>query len=227
MSDRFNRLIKVIGESGLSALTRSKVIVFGIGGVGSFAVEAFARAGVGRIDLVDSDTVDITNINRQLIALNSTLGKAKTDVMKERILEINPSAYVKTYQIFYGEDTENLIDLSVYDYVVDAIDSVKSKLLLISNAKKCGAPIISSMGFGNKLNPSMIKAADIKDTSVDPLARIIRSGVKKLNIDSLKVVYSQEKPEPVKGAPGSVSFVPSVAGLMIAGEVIKALINSK
>lgn len=222
----------LLGRGASERLCRSHVAVFGVGGVGGFAAEALARAGVGEITLVDSDEVSPSNINRQIIALHSTVGCAKVDVMRERILDINPDAKVNALKFFYSEETKGKIDFSAFDYVVDAIDSVKSKIDLIYTAKSHGVQIISAMGAGKKLDPTAFEVSDISKTSVCPLARAVRTGLKKLGITSLKVVYSKETPtlSPIDapesdGAPGSVSFVPSVMGLIMGGEVIKDLIK--
>ena len=225
MENQFTRTEMMLGEDAVQRLSSSRVAVFGVGGVGGFAVEALARAGVGELHLFDSDRVSITNINRQIIALHSTVGRLKTELMCERIADINPGAKTFSYPIFYGEDTARGVDLSKFDYVVDAIDSVRSKILLICEAKAAGVPIISSMGAGNKLDPTRFEVADIYKTSVCPLARVVRTELKKRGVDSLKTVYSKEPPVLKRNdgerAPGSLSFVPSVAGLIIAGEVIK------
>lgn len=228
MENQFTRTEMMLGEDAVKRLNSARVAVFGVGGVGGFAVEALARAGVGELHLFDSDTVSITNINRQIIALHSTVGKQKTEVMKDRIADINPSAITVTYPIFYGEDTADGIDLSKFDYIVDAIDTVRSKVLLITRAKAAGVPIISSMGAGNKLDPTRFEVADIYKTSVCPLARAIRTELKKRGISSLKTVYSKEPPY-LSGEriPASISFVPSVVGLIIAGEVIKDIAGIK
>jgi tRNA A37 threonylcarbamoyladenosine dehydratase len=224
------------------------VAVFGIGGVGGYTVEALARSGIGTLDLIDDDKICLTNINRQLIATRSTVGKYKVDVAKERILDINPNAVVNTYKTFYMPDTAEQFNFEEYDYVVDAIDTVTGKLELIEQAKKTGTPIISSMGAGNKLNAAAFEVADIYETSICPLAKVMRRELRKRNIDSLKVVYSKEQPlTPIddmaisckqhcicppgtarkctqrRQVPGSTAFVPSVVGLIIAGEVIKDL----
>lgn len=235
MDERFLRTSYLIGEETVKKLNGSRVIVFGIGGVGSFVCEALARSGIGSLTLVDRDTVSVSNINRQLIALESTVGLPKTQVMKERILQINPEAEVVCKDVFYGKENEKDFDFSQYDYVVDAIDTVSSKLCLIQNCFEKNTPIISSMGTGNKLCPEKLKIDDIKKTSMCPLARVMRRELRKLGIDRLKVLYSTEEPvelkekvfdaETKKQIPGSISFVPSVAGLMIAGEVIKDLIK--
>lgn len=236
--NQFSRTELLLGTDGIEILKRSRVAVFGIGGVGGYAVEALARAGVGELDLIDNDTVSISNINRQIIALHSSIGKPKTEVMKERITQINPMAKVNTYQVFYNFDTADSFDFTKYDYVVDAIDTVTGKLLIIENADKAGVSVISSMGTGNKLNPTRFEVTDIYKTSVCPLARVMRRELKARGIKKLKVVYSKEEPASLKlqdgcnpekkgsgTAPGSVPFVPSVAGLIIAGEVIKDLIG--
>lgn len=233
--DEYTRTRQVIGEAGLARIKSASVIVFGLGGVGSYTTEALARGGVGSLTLVDHDTVSVTNINRQLYALHSTLGKKKTDVARQRIRDINPDIKVDTCEVFYGTETAILFDLSKYDYCIDAIDTVTAKLLLIEQAKKAGVPILSSMGTGNKLDPAKFEICDIAKTSMCPLAKVIRSELRKRRIEKVKVLYSREVPVrnaadacETKGsagrpAPGSVSFVPGVAGLMIAGEVIREL----
>ena len=210
-------------------LRSARVALFGIGGVGSFAAEALARGGVGHITLVDGDTVSITNINRQLIALHSTVGKEKTAVMAERIADISPETEVETYPVVYGAENRDLLDFSTYDYVIDAIDTVTSKLILIEEAKKTGVPVISCMGTGNKFHPERFEVTDISKTSVCPLAKVMRKELKVRGIKNVKVVYSKEEPQkPVESPetgkrqiPGSLSFVPPVAGLLLAGEVIR------
>ena len=228
--ERFERSALLFGNEGMKRVFAARVAVFGIGGVGGHAAEAIARAGVGEIHLIDADTVSETNINRQAVALFSTVGRDKVDVMMERILDINPSAKVITHKMFYSKETADAIDLSIFDYVVDAIDTVSAKLELIVRAKDAGIPIISSMGAGNKLDPTRFEVADIYKTSVCPLARVMRGELKKRGIKSLKVVYSKEEPiravandTAPRHAPGSVSFVPSVVGLIIAGEVVRTL----
>jgi len=226
--ERFIRTENLIGKDTQKILTHSKVIVFGIGGVGSYTCEALARAGIGEITLVDNDVVSESNINRQIVALNSTIGKHKVDVMADRISDINPDCKITRYSLFYTR--ENEIDISDYDYIVDAIDTVTSKIALIEKANEFNIPIISSMGTGNKLDPTKFEVADIYNTSVCPLAKVIRHELRKLNIQRLKVVYSKEMPktdnnECDKRVPASISFVPSVCGLIIAGEVIKDLIK--
>lgn len=227
---RFKRTEMIIGKSSLERLKESKIIVFGIGGVGGYLVEALARCGIKNITLVDNDIVSETNINRQIIALSSTIGKYKTEVMKERILDINPEANVNTYNIFY--DLNNKIELEGYDYIIDCIDTVTSKILLIMEAKEKDIPIISSMGTGNKLNPSLLKITDIAKTSVCPLARVMRYELRKRGINHLKVLYSNEEPKgnvinEKRNIPGSISFLPSTAGLLIASEVVKDIINKE
>ncbi len=249
MNEMFIRTEILIGKEALSKLHNSRVAVFGAGGVGGYAIEALARSGIGAIDITDNDIVSISNINRQIYATTKTVGKAKVDVAAERIKEINPDIQVKAHKIFYMPDTAHLFDFSEYDYIVDAIDTVTGKIELVMNAQKSGTPIISSMGAGNKLCPEMLKVSDIYKTSVCPLARVMRSELKKRGIKKLKVVYSKEKPlTPIddmaisckkncvcppgtarkctarRQVPGSTAFVPSAAGLIIAGEVVKDLI---
>lgn len=249
MLDRFSRTQLVFGKEAMDRLKGSRVAVFGVGGVGGYTVEALARSGVGAIDIIDDDKVCLTNINRQIIATTKTVGKYKVDVAKERIEEINPDCKVTAFKTFYIPETADRFDFTQYDYVVDAIDTVTGKIALIENAKKAGTPIISSMGAGNKVDPTAFEVADIYKTSVCPLARVMRYELKRRGIKKLKVVYSKEKPIPpiddedpngengclskadkVPGkrqVPGSTAFVPSVAGLIIAGEVIKDIIGYK
>lgn len=231
MLEQFSREALLIGKENVEKLNKAKVVVFGLGGVGSYVVEGLARAGIGNFILVDHDKVDITNINRQIIATTKTVGKYKVDVAKNRILEINPEAKVQTYQEFFMPESKDLFDSSV-NYVVDCVDTVTAKIEIIVRAKKIGVPVISSMGTGNKLNPTRFEVEDIYKTSVCPLAKVIRKELKARNIDSLKVVYSKETPnrfdkEKTEGkqTPASISFVPSVAGLIIAGEVVKDILN--
>lgn len=217
----------LIGKEGIEKLKKAKVIVYGIGGVGSFVVEGLVRSGIGHIVLVDNDVVSISNLNRQIHANHETIGKKKIEVMKQRILKVNPQLKVDIYmaqEIEQGE--ENLIDTS-FSYVIDAVDTVTTKIKLIERANRMQVPILSCMGTGNKLDPTRLEITDIKKTSVCPLARVMRKELKKRNINQLKVLYSKEEPIQVKnqGVPGSISFVPSVAGLIIAGEVIKDIIN--
>lgn len=249
MLDRFSRTQLVFGKGAMYRLKGSRVAVFGVGGVGGYTVEALARSGVGAIDIIDDDKVCLTNINRQIIATTKTVGKYKVDVAKERIEEINPDCKVTAFRTFYMPETADQFDFTQYDYVVDAIDTVTGKIALIENAKKAGTPIISSMAAGNKVDPTAFEVADIYKTSVCPLARVMRYELKRRGIKKLKVVYSKEKPIPpiadedpngengclskadkVPGkrqVPGSTAFVPSVAGLIIAGEVIKDIIGYK
>lgn len=225
----FSRAELLLGEEALEKLRSARVALFGIGGVGSFAAEALARGGVGHITLVDGDTVSITNINRQLIALHSTVGKEKTAVMAERIADISPETEVETYPVAYGAENRDLLDFSTYDYVIDAIDTVTSKLILIEEAKKAGVPVISCMGTGNKFHPERFEVTDISKTSVCPLAKVMRKELKVRGIKNVKVVYSKEEPQKPAAStetgkrqiPGSLSFVPPVAGLLLAGEVIR------
>ena len=225
----------IIGDEGLNKLKNSNVIIFGVGGVGSFAAEAIARAGVGNLTIVDFDEVDITNINRQIPALHSTIGKYKVDVMKERLIDINPDINIKAIKNVYNKETSESILCENYDYVVDAIDMVTSKIHLIETCKKKGLDIISSMGMGNKLDPTKIEVTDIHKTTICPLARVIRKELKDRRIKKLKVVYSTEQPKELKKkifngnkvTPGSISFVPSVSGLTIASVVVNDLLNKK
>ena len=230
MSNEFLRTETLLGLDRMNKLKNSRVIIFGVGGVGGYVIEALTRSGFKQIDIVDFDSVSITNINRQIIALHSTVGKLKIDVMKERMLDINPNIVVNTYPVFLDDTNIELFNLSQYDYVVDAIDSVTSKLLLIEYCVKNNIKIISSMGTGNKLDPSLFKISDISKTSVCPLAKVIRYELRKRGINHLKVLFSTETPiknfvegEGNKLAPSSISFVPSSAGLLIASEVIKDL----
>lgn len=237
MLNKFSRTELLLGGEAMKKLYKSRVAVFGIGGVGGFAAEALARSGVGGLDLFDNDRVSLTNINRQIIALTNTVGKYKTELMKERIALINPEAAVNAYNVFYSSENASDYDFSHYDYIIDAIDTVSAKIELIANAQRSGVRIISSMGAGNKLDPTKFEVADIYKTSVCPLARVMRSELRKRGIKKLKVVYSREEPiapvgetdEPPqagrRSVPGSIAFVPSVAGLIIAGEVIKDLIK--
>lgn len=227
----FMREEMLLGQEALAKLRRARVAVFGIGGVGSFAAEALARGGIGHLTLVDGDVVSVSNINRQLIALHSTVGRPKVEVMAERIRDICPETEVNIFQTVYGAENRGLLDFSAYDYIVDAIDMVTSKLILIEEAKKAGTPILCSMGTGNKLDPTRFEVADIAKTSVCPLAKVMRKELKQRGISGVKVVYSREearKPETVReegrrAVPGSISFVPSSAGLILAGEVIREI----
>ena len=230
---QFSRTALLIGEAGIEKLKSARVAVFGVGGVGGYVVEALARAGVGALELIDKDTVSVSNINRQIIALHSTVGRFKTEVAAERIKDINPNVCVCIHNVFYLPETAEQFDFTQYDYVVDAIDTVSGKLALIEQAKRANVPVISSMGAGNKLDATAFEVADIAKTSVCPLARVMRRELKKRGIEHLKVVYSKEEPLPSplideesgKPSPGSISFVPSVVGLIIAGEVIKDLVK--
>lgn len=226
MDGQYVRTEMVIGKSGVEKLRSTAVMVLGIGGVGSYTAEALARVGVGKLTLVDKDTVDVTNINRQLPALHSTVGRAKVEVMAERIADIDPDCDVAAEQCFFLPETAEQFDFRRYDYVVDAIDNVTGKLAIIEKAAAEGVPVISSMGTGNKLDPSMFRIATIEETRVCPLARVMRKELRARGIEGVKVLYSEEPP--VKGGssvPGSISFVPSVAGLMIAGEVIRDILK--
>lgn len=232
IKEQFMRTGLLLGEEGIRKLNKAAVAVFGIGGVGGFTVEALARSGIGHLVLVDADEVSESNINRQIIATHQTVGRPKVEVMKERIAQINPETVVETYQTFFLPENADQFDFASYDYVVDAIDTVAGKIELVLQGQKAGTPVISSMGAGNKLDPTMFQVADIYDTSVCPLAKVMRKELKKRNVPALKVVYSKEKAmEPAvrisedgkRQIPGSTAFVPSVAGLIIAGEVIKDL----
>lgn len=231
MEKRFSRTELLIGKKAILKLKNSSVAVFGIGGVGGYAVEALARSGIGSLDLIDGDKVSVTNINRQIIATCRTIGQYKVDAAKERIFDICPDTAVRVHRCFYMPENKNQFDFSKYDYIIDAIDTVRAKLSLIDEAQKAGTPIISSMGAGNKLEACAFMVADIYDTKVCPLARVVRHELRKMGIPRLKVVYSQEKPINLEKCgrksliPGSVAFVPAVAGLILAGEVIKDLIN--
>ena len=221
--NRFSRTEALLGEQAMEKLKKARVAVFGIGGVGGHVVEALVRSGVGAVDIVDSDKVCLSNLNRQIIATESSIGKYKVDVMKERILDINPEAVVNVHKCFYLPETKDEFDFSQYSYVVDAVDTVTAKIQLVMEAAEAGVPIISSMGAGNKLDPTAFQVADIYKTSVCPLAKVMRRELKKRGIKKLKVVYSREQPVVKNAVPASVAFVPSVVGLIIAGEVIKDL----
>lgn len=237
MLDQFSRTELLLGREGMERLAQARVAVFGLGGVGGCAVEALARSGVGSLELVDHDRLSLTNLNRQILATHRTLGQYKADAARERVLEIHPEARVNARRTFYGPDTAGEFDFSQYDYVVDAIDTVTGKLALIEAALAAGTRIISCMGAGNKLDPSAFRVADIGETSVCPLARVMRKELRRRGIRHLKVVYSQEPPREMEGAlyqaslegearrqvPGSCAFVPAAAGLLLAGEVIKDL----
>ena len=228
----YERTELLLGSGAYETLSSKRVAVFGVGGVGGYTVEALARAGVGTLDLIDSDCVCLSNINRQIIATRKTLGMLKVDAAAERCRDINPDIKVNTYPVFFLPENAEDFDFSKYDYVVDAVDTVSAKIGIAQKAKELGVPAISSMGAGNKLHPELFEVADIYETSVCPLARVMRRELKKRGINSLKVVYSKEQPaetnapvENGKKIPGSVSFVPSAAGLIIAGEVIKDLLG--
>ncbi len=227
MTDQFSRTQMIFGKENMEKLSKARVAVFGVGGVGGYTVEALARSGVGTLDLIDHDQVCLTNINRQILATRKTLGQYKVDVAAERVHDINPDCAVNCYKTFYMPDTADQFDFSKYDYVVDAIDTVTGKIMLVEQAQKSGTPMISSMGAGNKVNPAAFEVADIFETSVCPLAKVMRRELKKRGIKRLKVVYSKEKPirpcTDARDIPGSTAFVPSVAGLIMAGEVVKDL----
>lgn len=239
MSERFSRTELLVGADNIERLRRARVAVFGVGGVGGYAVEALARSGIGTLDLIDNDRVSVSNINRQIIAVETSIGRYKVDVARERVLDINPDIKVNIYKTFYMPDTKDQFDFTQYDYVIDAIDTVTGKIALVMQAKDANVPVISSMGTGNKLDASLFQVADIYQTSVCPLAKVMRKELKRCGIEKLKVVYSKEKPlspitdgkesqeELPKGRrqiPGSIAFVPPVAGLLLAGEVVKDLI---
>lgn len=229
--NQFERTALLLGKASVARLARKRVAVFGVGGVGGFVCEGLVRAGIGAIDIVDKDTVALSNINRQLIALHSTVGKNKVDVLEERLKDINKNLIIKKYKCFFLPETSETFDFREYDYVVDAIDTVTGKIELILKAKEAGVSIISAMGAGNKLEPAGFQVSDIYKTSVCPLARVMRRELKKRGVDKLKVVYSKEEPikpqfeEGEEIVPGSISFVPPVVGLIIAGEVVKDLIR--
>ena len=242
MQEQFSRTELIIGKENVEKLHKAKVAIFGIGGVGSYVVEGLVRAGIGNFILIDKDVVDITNLNRQIIATTKTIGKPKVEVAMDRILEINPNAKVEIYQDFFMPESKEILDNTV-DYIVDAVDTVTAKIELVMRANKLNIPIISSMGTGNKLDPTMFEVTDIYKTSVCPLAKVMRKELKARGIEKLKVVYSKEEPikqntvllqnnqveqentQSKKQTPGSISFVPSVAGLIIAGEIIKDIIK--
>ncbi len=226
MDERFIRTKLLIGSEKLDILRTKHVAVFGVGGVGGYVCEALARCGIGRFTIVDRDTVNESNINRQIIALTSTVGRAKVDVMKERMCDINPDVYIEACEVFYLPQNASEFDFTKYDYVVDAVDTVTAKLQIITAAKEANVPIISSMGAGNKLDPSLFRIADISKTSVCPLAKVMRRELKNRGLKDVKCVYSTEEAiKPEENEIGSIAFVPSVAGLLIASEVIKDLIE--
>ncbi len=234
MRETQSRTEALIGKDALEKLKNARVVVFGVGGVGGYVAEGLARCGVGTIDLVDSDKVSLSNINRQIVALHSTLGRYKTEVMADRIRDIDPNIQVNVFNIFYLPETADLFDFKNYDYVVDAVDTVSAKISIIERAHEIDAPVISAMGAGNKLDPTAFEISDIYKTSVCPLAKVMRRELKQRGVKKLKVVYSKEEPksegildkESKKRSPASISFVPSVAGLILAGEVIKDLIKN-
>lgn len=240
MLNQFSRTELLLGDAAMKKLKNSRVAVFGVGGVGGYTVEALVRSGVGALDLIDNDTVSLTNINRQIIATLDTVGRDKVDVAQERIKSINPDCVVTTHKCFYLPETAEQFDFTDYDYVVDAIDTVKGKIEIVMRAKECSTPVISSMGAGNKLDPTAFEVADISKTSVCPLAKVMRVQLRKRGVNHLKVVYSKEPPlTPIitddtkeefsssvrRTLPGSTAFVPSVVGLIIASEVVKDLIK--
>lgn len=230
---QFERTELLLGADSLTKLQKSRIAVFGIGGVGGYTTEALARVGVGQLDIIDNDTVSESNINRQIIALHSTVGMSKVQVMKQRILDINPGATVNAFECFFLPETSAQFDFSAYNYVVDAVDNVTAKIEIIRRAKTAGVPVISCMGTGNKLNPLAFKITDISETCVCPLARILRRELSHRGITGVKVLYSEEPPvktaakdeKTSKPVPGSISFVPSVAGLIIASEVVRDLVK--
>ena len=238
MLEQFSRTCLLLGEDSMEKLKKARVAVFGVGGVGGFVCEALVRSGVGALDLIDNDKVCLSNLNRQIIATRKTIGREKTEVMKERILEINPEADVRIHQCFFLPENASKFPFEEYDYVVDAVDTVTAKIELAMKCREAGVPIISSMGAGNKLEASAFRVADLYDTNMCPLAKVMRHELKKRGIKNLKVVYSEEKPikiigesqttpAPKRSIPGSVAFVPSVAGLIIAGEVVKDLTGKR
>lgn len=233
MPDQFSRTRLLLGGEGTRRLRQSRVAVFGLGGVGGYAVEALCRSGVGALDLIDNDRVCLTNLNRQILATHATVGQYKTDAARERILAIDPDAEVRVYNTFFTPETAGQFDFTVYDYVLDAIDTVTGKLELICRAKGAGVPVISCMGAGNKMDPTALELADIYETSICPLARVMRKELRRRGVESLKVVYSKEPPlmpgdageeaSPRRQIPGSNAFVPAAAGLIMAGEVVREL----
>lgn len=231
MENQFQRTEILLGKEAMDKLRLSRIAVFGIGGVGGYVAEALVRSGVGAIDLIDHDTVSVTNLNRQIIALHSTLGRYKVDVMKERIRDINPECRVEAHKCFYLPETRERFDFRQYDYIVDAVDTVTAKIQLVLEAGACGTPVISSMGAGNKCHADGFEVADLYQTSVCPLAKVMRRELRKRGVKRLKVVYSREEPvrpqipEGVEPVPGSLSFVPSTAGLILASEVVRDLLS--
>jgi tRNA A37 threonylcarbamoyladenosine dehydratase len=227
MKEQFERTSLLIGEEAINKLNNSKVLIFGVGGVGGYVAEALARTGVGSITIVDKDTVSESNINRQIIALHSTVGRDKVDVLKERMLDINPNLQVDARKCFFLPENAHEFDFSQYDYIVDAVDTVTAKLQIIVQAKEAGVPVISAMGAGNKVHPEMFEIADIYKTEMCPLAKVMRRELKNRGIKKLKVVYSKEKPVYKGDVPGSIAFSPSVAGLLMASEVVRELCEVK
>lgn len=226
MREQFQRTAMLIGDQGIKKLANARVLVFGVGGVGSYVCEALARAGIGFMEIVDKDVVDVTNINRQLIALHSTVGKPKVQVAAERMRDINPQINIIPRRCFYLPESASEFEFTGYDYIIDAVDNVTAKLDIISRAKEANVPVISSMGTGNKLDPSAFKVADIEKTKICPLAKVIRKELRKRGISDVKVVYSEEEPmETESRTPSSISFVPSSAGLLIAATVVKDLLQ--
>lgn len=223
MKEQFERTSLLIGEEAINKLNNSKVLIFGVGGVGGYVAEALARTGVGSITIVDKDTVSESNINRQIIALHSTVGRDKVDVLKERMLDINPNLQVDARKCFFLPENAHEFDFSQYDYIVDAVDTVTAKLQIMVQAKEAGVPVISAMGAGNKVHPEMFEIADIYKTEMCPLAKVMRRELKNRGIKKLKVVYSKEKPVYKGDVPGSIAFSPSVAGLLMASEVVRDL----
>lgn len=226
MKEQFERTSLLIGEEAINKLNNSKVLIFGVGGVGGYVAEALARTGVGSITIVDKDTVSESNINRQIIALHSTVGRDKVDVLKERMLDINPNLQVDARKCFFLPENAHEFDFSQYDYIVDAVDTVTAKLQIIVQAKEAGVPVISAMGAGNKVHPEMFETVDIYKTEMCPLAKVMRRELKNRGIKKLKVVYSKEKPVYKGDVPGSIAFSPSVAGLLMASEVVRDLCES-
>lgn len=230
LNEQFIRTISILGNNGFNLLLKSHVMIFGIGGVGGYALEALVRSGIGEITIIDNDKISISNLNRQIIATHKTIGQYKVDAAEKRLLDINPNLKVNKYNLFFNSETASKIDFTKVDYIIDAIDTVSSKVLLVELSQKYSIPIISSMGAGNKIEPTMFEVTDIFKTSVCPLARVMRQELKKRGIKNLKVVYSKEEPVKINSKnnyPSSIAFVPSVVGLIIACEVIKDLTKYK
>lgn len=232
--DQFERTRMLLGDGAMQTLRAARVAVFGVGGVGGYVVEALARSGVGALDLIDNDTVALTNLNRQIIATHDTIGRPKVEVAAERVKSINPDCAVRTYQTFYLPETEQDFDFTAYDYIIDAIDTVAAKISLVLNAQKAGTPILCALGTGNKLDPTMLEIGDLYDTSVCPLARVMRRELRRRGVERLQVLWSREEPiKPLaseeeterRGLPGSTAFVPSAGGLMIASRVVRDLLG--